>query len=100
MAQRQGFKALWAKTNNRPASQAPNLPDSTLDEMVSSIVVEREQIGPTRYIADLGILFDRSIDAWRSTRRPISALASVAVGVAVVLVFTTSILRRPPGPKA
>lgn len=63
VAQRQGFKALWAKTNNRPISEAPTLPDSALDEMVSSIVVEREQIGPTRYIADLGILFDRSRSA-------------------------------------
>ena len=40
--------------------EAPNLPDSTLDELVSSIIVEREQIGPKRYIADLGILFDRA----------------------------------------
>ena len=63
VAQRQGFKALWAKTNNRPVSEAPTLPDSTLDQMVSSIVVEREQIGPNRYIADLGILFDRSRSA-------------------------------------
>ncbi len=44
----------------------------------------------------LGILFDRAIRAWRSTRRPISAIASVAVGLAVVAIFTTSILRRPP----
>jgi hypothetical protein len=36
------------------------LPDSTLDQIVSSINVEREQIGPNRYIADLGILFDRA----------------------------------------
>jgi hypothetical protein len=63
IAQRQGFKALWAKTNSRPVSEAPTLPDSTLDQMVSSIVVEREQIGPTRYIANLGILFDRSRSA-------------------------------------
>ena len=60
IAQRQGFRALWAKTHNRPASEAPNLPDSTLDGLVSSITVEREQIGPNRYIADLGILFDRA----------------------------------------
>ena len=39
------------------------MPDSTLDELVSSIVVEREQIGPNRYIADLGILFDRARSA-------------------------------------
>ena len=60
IAQRQGFKALWASINKKPPSQAPNLSDSTLDGLVSSIIVEREQIGPNRYIADLGILFDRA----------------------------------------
>src|SRR6185503_18024756 len=60
IAQRQGFRALYAKMHNVPIGQAPNLPDSTLDDIVSSINVEREQIGPNRYIADLGILFDRA----------------------------------------
>ena len=60
IAQREGFKALWAKTNKRPPGEAPNLADSTLDGLVSSIVVEREQIGPNRYIATLGVLFDRA----------------------------------------
>jgi hypothetical protein len=60
IAQRQGFRALWAKMHNAPISQAPSLPDGTLDQIVSSINVEREQIGPNRYIADLGVLFDRS----------------------------------------
>ncbi|HEX6742085.1 MAG TPA: heavy-metal-associated domain-containing protein [Sphingomicrobium sp.] len=60
IAQRQGFRALWAKMHKAPIGQAPNLPDSTLDDIVSSINVEREQIGPNRYIADLGILFDRA----------------------------------------
>ena len=60
IAQRQGFRALWAKMHKAPIDQAPNLPDSTLDDIVSSINVEREQIGPNRYIADLGILFDRA----------------------------------------
>jgi hypothetical protein len=60
IAQREGFRALWAKTHSRPRSEAPNLADSVLDGLVSSIIVEREQIGPIRYIADLGILFDRA----------------------------------------
>lgn len=60
IAQRQGFRALYAKMHNVPIDQAPNLPDPTLDDIVSSINVEREQIGPNRYIADLGILFDRA----------------------------------------
>ncbi|MEO8175296.1 MAG: heavy-metal-associated domain-containing protein [Sphingomicrobium sp.] len=60
MAQRLGFRALWAKTHGRPLAEAPDLSDPVLDGLVSSIIVEREQIGPTRYIADLGILFDRA----------------------------------------
>jgi len=60
IAQRQGFRALWAKTHNAPINQAPNLPDGTLDQIVTSIVVQREEIGPNRYIADLGVQFDRA----------------------------------------
>jgi hypothetical protein len=60
IAQREGFRKLWAKQHKRPVSEAPNLSDSTLDTLVSSIIVERENIGPNRYIADLGILFDRA----------------------------------------
>lgn len=59
-AQSLGWKALWAKTNGRPASQAPGLPDSVLNGIVSAIVVEQEQIGPGRYVARLGLLFDRA----------------------------------------
>ncbi|WP_243455661.1 heavy-metal-associated domain-containing protein [Sphingosinicella sp. BN140058] len=59
-AQAKAWRALWAKTNGRPISEAPNLPDSTLNGMVSGIVVENEQIGPKRYIATLGVLFDRA----------------------------------------
>jgi hypothetical protein len=59
-AQLKGWKALWAKTNNKPVSQAPGLADSALDGLVSGIVIEQEQIGPRRYIATLGILFDRA----------------------------------------
>ena len=60
IAQREGFKKLWAQSHKRPISQAPSLSDATLDQIVSSIIVEREQLGPNRYIATLGILFDRS----------------------------------------
>ena len=60
IAQREGYRMLWAKAHGVPLNQAPSLDDSTLDGMVSSISVEREQIGPNRYIATLGVLFDRS----------------------------------------
>jgi hypothetical protein len=59
-AQQKGWKALWAKTNGRPIDQAPGLTDAALNGMVSGIIVEQEQIGPKRYIATLGILFDRA----------------------------------------
>ena len=60
IAQRQGFKMLWAKSHGLPVSQAPSLSDSQLDDIVSSIIIDRERIGPNRYIADLGVLFDRA----------------------------------------
>ncbi|HET9354651.1 MAG TPA: heavy-metal-associated domain-containing protein [Sphingomicrobium sp.] len=60
IAQREGFKALWAKQHKRPIAEAPNLGDWVLDTLVSSIIVEKEQIGPNRYIAELGVLFDRA----------------------------------------
>jgi hypothetical protein len=60
LAQRQAFRALWAKMHNAPITQAPNLPDGTLDQIVSSIDVDHEQIGPNRYIADLAVEFDRA----------------------------------------
>jgi hypothetical protein len=59
-AQQKGWRALWAKVNNQPQNEAPALPDSALDNMVAGIVVEQEQIGPKRYIATLGVLFDRA----------------------------------------
>ncbi len=55
-AQRQGWRLLWAKTHG---GGAPGLSDSALDAIVAGIVVENEQIGPKRYIATLGVLFDR-----------------------------------------
>lgn len=58
-AQLKGWKALWAKTNGRPQSEAANLPDGVLNGIVSGIIIEQEQIGPRRYIARLGVLFDR-----------------------------------------
>jgi hypothetical protein len=57
-AQRRGWKLLYARMHDGAA--APSLSDSTLDSMVAGIVVEREEIGPRRYIATLGILFDRA----------------------------------------
>jgi hypothetical protein len=63
MAQRQGFRALWAKMHNAPINQAPNPPDGALDQIVSSINVDHELLGPNRYIADLTIEFDRNRSA-------------------------------------
>ncbi len=59
-AQAEGWKLLWSRTTGRPAAQAPRLSESVLNSIVSGIVIEQEQIGPTRYIARLGVLFDRA----------------------------------------
>lgn len=38
----------------------PQMTDGVIESMVSAVVVEREQIGPRRYIASLGVVFDRT----------------------------------------
>ena len=55
-AQRKGWTQLYRKLNG---SDGPALGDSVLDGIVTAIVVEEEQIGPRRYVARLGIQFDR-----------------------------------------
>jgi hypothetical protein len=57
-AQRKGWDALWARTHG--GAKGPGLSDSALDAIVAGIIVEEEQIGPRRYIARLGVLFDRA----------------------------------------
>jgi len=59
LAERRAWKQLWAKVNGQPATAAPNLSDGQLSEMVAGIAVENEEIGAKRYIARLGVLFDR-----------------------------------------
>jgi len=57
-AQRKAWEVLYARTHD--GEKAPELPDSRLESMVSAVVVEREQIGPRRYVATLGVIFDRA----------------------------------------
>ncbi|WP_311266957.1 heavy-metal-associated domain-containing protein [Sphingobium sp. WCS2017Hpa-17] len=58
MAQRQAWRMLWSRTHG--GGGAPALSDSQIEAMVSGIEVEYEQNGPNRYVATLGILFDRA----------------------------------------
>jgi len=51
---REATKQAWAKAGG------PQLSDSQIEGLVSAVVVEREQIGPHRYIARLGVIFDRT----------------------------------------
>lgn len=58
-AQRKAWEKLWT-TNGLGGGNAPALDGGTIDQMVSAVVVESEQIGPHRYIAKLGVIFDRA----------------------------------------
>lgn len=56
-AQRKAWRILYQRTQGGKTS---GLSDGALNNMVSAIVVEQEQIGPKRYIATLGVMFDRA----------------------------------------
>lgn len=51
---REAQRKAWARING------PDLPDREIQSMVSAIVIEQERIGPRRYRASLGVIFDRS----------------------------------------
>jgi hypothetical protein len=51
---REAQRKAWAKVNG------PKLSDGQLQGLVAAVVIEREQIGPKRYIARLGVIFDRA----------------------------------------
>ncbi len=50
---REAQRKAWEKL------KGPKLSDGQLDGLVSAIVIERERLGPRRYIATLGVIFDR-----------------------------------------
>lgn len=56
-AQRKAWSQLWARTHGGAGAQ---LADGTLDGIVSAVIVQEEQIGPRRYVATLGVSFDRA----------------------------------------
>lgn len=50
---KEAARLAWAKIGG------PKLSDGQLSGLVSAIVIEHEQLGPRRYIARLGVVFDR-----------------------------------------
>lgn len=92
LAQRRAWKMLWAKVNNQPEADAPNLADGALDSMVAGIEVEDEQIGAHRYIAHLGVLFDRS--------RAAQALGQAEAGVRSVPMLVIPVMWSGGAPQS
>lgn len=54
--------AGWADARKKAWAQlgGPTMSDGDIEAMVSAVVIEREQIGPHRYIARLTVVFDRA----------------------------------------
>ncbi len=53
-AWRSAQREAWSRLNGPPIS------DSQLSGLVSAVIIESERIGPKRYIATLGVIFDRT----------------------------------------
>lgn len=52
----------WSEAQRKAWEQinGPDLPQRDIEAMVSAVVIERELIGPRRYQAKLGVIFDRT----------------------------------------
>ena len=53
-------RKAWVQLSQRLGAGGGLVSDGTLDSLVTGIIVGSEQIGPTRYIARLGVSFDRA----------------------------------------
>lgn len=51
---KQAEKEAWKKLGG------PDMPVEAIDAMVSSVVIGQEQVGPRRYIATLGVIFNKA----------------------------------------
>ena len=51
---REAQRKAWDKING------PDISQSQLESLVSAVVIQEERIGPNRYIATLGVIFDRA----------------------------------------
>lgn len=60
IAQRKAWPLLWSRLTGTAAGTAPRLSDGQLDSIVSGIESQGERFSSTRYIARLGVVFDRS----------------------------------------
>jgi len=50
----EAYRKAWAKL------EGPAIPDGQLASLVSAVVIESERLGPRRYVATLGVVFDRT----------------------------------------
>ena len=50
----EAYRKAWEKL------KGPAIPDGQLASLVSAVVIESERLGPRRYVATLGVVFDRT----------------------------------------
>ena len=50
----EAYRKAWEKIDG------PAIPDGQLASLVSAVVIESERLGPRRYVATLGVVFDRT----------------------------------------
>ncbi|TRW17601.1 heavy-metal-associated domain-containing protein [Glacieibacterium frigidum] len=60
IARRKAWPMLWNRLTGMAENSAPRLGDGALQAMVAGIEVEGERFSTTRYIARLGVVFDRA----------------------------------------
>jgi hypothetical protein len=60
IAQRKAWPLLWSRLTGGAVTAAPRLSDGQLDGIVAGIESQGERFSTNRYIARLGVIFDRS----------------------------------------
>ena len=89
---REAQKLAWEKLGG------PAIPDSQLQGLVSAIVVEQERLGPRRYIATLGVIFDRARAGGLLGREGARAHSAPMLTLPVLIAGGTQTMFEVPSP--
>ena len=85
IARHKAWPLLWARLTGEAANTAPALGDNVIEQMVAGIEIQGERFSTTRYIATLGVVFDRA----RSSAHFVGTVAAQHSGPMLLLpIFT------------
>ena len=84
-----GARSRWRSRRRHSSASSPGLPNDHYHAFVDPIVVILIGVPAAGFLS-------RALDAWRSTRRPNTAIAVIAIAADLMALVAVTVIRTPP----